>query len=52
MLCSEPDGIMEQEARYLAALGTAETYKIQGLNMEMRTSEGSLVASFRRIEIP
>lgn len=52
MLCSEPDGIMEQEARYLAALETAETYKIQGLNMEMRTSEGSLVASFRRIEIP
>ena len=52
MLCSEPDGIMEQEARYLAALETAETYKIQGLNMEMRTSEGSLLASFKRIENP
>lgn len=52
MLCSEPDGIMEQEARYLAALGTAETYKIQGLNMEMRTSEGSLAASFKRIDNP
>ena len=52
MLCSEPDGIMEQEARYLAALETAETYKIQGLNMEMRTSEGSLAASFKRIDNP
>ena len=52
MFCPEPQGIMEQEAQYLAALGTADTYKIQGLNMEMRTSEGSLVASFKRIENP
>lgn len=52
MFCSEPEGIMEQEAQYLAALETAETYKIQGLNMEMRTREGSLVASFKRKDVP
>ena len=48
MACQEPEGIMEQEQQYLAALETAATYKITGLDMEMRTSEGSLVATFRR----
>jgi heat shock protein HslJ len=52
IFCSEPEGVMDQESRYLAALETAEIYKVQGLNMEMRTSEGSLVASFKRIENP
>jgi len=49
MACIEPEGLMEQEQQYLAALGTAATYKIEGLNMEMRTSEGSLVATFVRV---
>ena len=48
MFCSEPEGIMEQEQQYLAALSTAATYKIEGLNMEMRTEEGALVANFAR----
>ena len=48
MACLEPEGVMEQEGQYLAALGTADSYKIQGLNMEMRTSDGALVASFQR----
>ena len=52
IFCSEPEGVMDQESRYLVALETAEIYKVQGLNMEMRTSEGSLVASFKRIENP
>jgi heat shock protein HslJ len=52
MYCEEPEDVMEQETQYLAALGTADTYKIQGLNMEMRTSEGSLVASFNRANTP
>jgi len=49
MACLEPEGVMEQEQQYLAALETADTYKIVGLNMEMRTSEGSLVATFLRV---
>ena len=43
---------MEQEAQYLAAFETAETYKIEGLNMEMRTADGALAASFKRTDTP
>ena len=49
MACIEPEGLMEQELQYLAALETAATYKIEGLNLEMRTSGGSLVATFIRV---
>ena len=52
MACQEPEGIMAQEQQYLAALETAATYKITGLAMEMRTSEGSLVATFTRAILP
>jgi heat shock protein HslJ len=48
MACLEPEGIMEQEQLYLAALETADTYKIEGVTMDMRTSEGSRVATFQR----
>jgi hypothetical protein len=39
---------MEQEQQYLTALETAATYKIDGLNMEMRTADGALVVTFQR----
>jgi heat shock protein HslJ len=45
--CQE-EGVMKQENAYLAALETADTYKITGMDMEMRTSEGSKVAGFKR----
>lgn len=48
MACLEPEGVMEQEQQYLAALQTAATYKIEGLNMEMRTADGAMVATFQR----
>jgi uncharacterized lipoprotein YbaY len=48
MACSDPEGIMEQESQYLAALESADTYKIEGINMEMRTAEGALAVTFRR----
>jgi heat shock protein HslJ len=48
MACLEPEGVMEQEQLYLAALKTADTYKIDGVTMEMRTSEGAMVADFQR----
>ncbi len=50
MECAEPDGIMEQEFQYLAALGTAATYKIELGHMEMRTAEGALVGTFERMQ--
>jgi heat shock protein HslJ len=46
MMCAEPDGIMEQEAQYLAALETAATYRIQGDRMEMRTADGAMAVNF------
>ena len=51
MACLEPEGVMDQEQEFLAALETADTYKIEGLSMEMRTAEGTLVASFQRDSI-
>lgn len=46
MLCVEPEGIMEQEAEYIAALATAATFAIEGDQLELRTADGALVASF------
>ncbi len=45
-MCSEPEGIMEQEAQYLAALETAATYQIQSDRMEMHTADGALAVNF------
>jgi heat shock protein HslJ len=47
MFCQESEGIMEQEVQFLAALETASTYLIEVDNMEMRTAEGALAATFR-----
>ncbi len=44
--CAEPEGIMEQGQEYLTALGTAATYRMTGDRMEMRSAEGSIVATF------
>lgn len=47
MACSEPEGVMQQEQEYLNALPTAATYAIHGEQLELRTAEGALVASFQ-----
>ncbi|UCG25952.1 MAG: META domain-containing protein, partial [Chloroflexota bacterium] len=47
-VCPEPEGVMEQEAEYLAALETAATYTVDGMTMNMRTADGATVANFRR----
>ena len=46
MACDQPEGIMEQEGAFLQALTTAATFRIFGDRMEMRTAEGSIVATF------
>lgn len=45
-LCPEPAGIMEQEAAFVSMLPQATTYTISGSNLELRTAEGALIASF------
>lgn len=46
MFCAEPEGVMEQEAAYLAALATAATYSINGQVLEMRTADDALALRF------
>ena len=46
MWCPEPEGIMDQENAFLAALGSAATYKVQGDKLEMRTADGALALQF------
>ena len=47
--CEKPEGTMEQESEYLAALQTAATYQVEGNSMNMRTADGATVANFIRI---
>jgi heat shock protein HslJ len=48
MACSTPNGVMDQEASYFAALGSAATYSMTGSTLELRTASGALAASFTR----
>lgn len=49
--CAEPEGVMEQEAEYLAALETAATFKIEVNSVNMRKTDGATVANFSRTPI-
>ena len=42
MMCVEPEGIMEQEAEFLAALASAATYTIRGDMLEFRTADDAI----------
>ena len=46
MACLEPEGIMQQESAYLAALDSAATYRIQGDKLEMRNADGAVALQF------
>jgi heat shock protein HslJ len=42
LLCVEPEGVMEQEAAFLAALQSASTFSLNGGRLEMRTAGNQL----------
>ncbi|MEJ2084234.1 MAG: META domain-containing protein [Acidobacteriota bacterium] len=44
--CPEPEGIMDQEQQYLAALGRATKVMLSAGRLELRDEEGSLQVSF------
>lgn len=46
MYCTEPDGIMEQESDYLAALESVKGFTIEGSKLEMTNGQGILVLVF------
>jgi heat shock protein HslJ len=46
IFCAEPEGVMEQEMEYLAALETAARYRIEGAQLILEQSDGARVATF------
>ena len=48
MFCGTPEGVMEQESAYLAALGSVATYSIQGATLEFRTAGGAIAVVLTR----
>ena len=46
ILCSEPAGVMEQEAQFLAALETAARYRIEGAQLILEQADGARAATF------
>lgn len=50
--CAEPEGTMEQEQAFLAALQSAATFRIEGDNLELRTAGDAIaVMATRRVEV-
>jgi heat shock protein HslJ len=47
MLCSEPDGIMEQEMEYLAALEMAASYEFEDDRLLLLDAEGRRVVNYQ-----
>lgn len=41
-MCARPERIMEQEAAFLAALGTVARWEMRGERLQLRSAEGSL----------
>ena len=46
--CAEPEGIMDQEARFLEALRSAATFRLEGERLALRTPEGALAVTLVR----
>jgi heat shock protein HslJ len=46
--CSDPAGIMEQEAQYLAALENAEVFVVDGNTLELREVDGTVMAKLAK----
>ena len=46
MMCAKPEGIMEQESAYLAALESVAAYQIKGNKLELFDADGKRLASY------
>ncbi len=46
MYCAAPENVMDQENTFLATLGSAATYRIQGDRLEVRNTDGTQVLQF------
>jgi heat shock protein HslJ len=50
MMACEPVAVMEQEAQFLAALGTAATWQVEGDTLTISNAAGAPVATFQASE--
>jgi hypothetical protein len=50
MMCAEPAGIMEQEAAYLAALGGAAAYVIEGDQLTLLDASGTRMVQAQAVQ--
>jgi len=50
--CGKPAGVMTQEARYLKALASAATFRLDGDRLELRTRNGALAVTLSAVEDP
>jgi heat shock protein HslJ len=48
-MCAEPQGVMEQEAAYLAALPRAATFQASGEELTLRDAEGAMLVHYTRV---
>ena len=46
MMCAKPDGVMDQESAYLAALESVAAYQIKGDLLELRDADGMRLVSY------
>jgi heat shock protein HslJ len=51
MLCSEPEGVMEQETAYLQALDSAATFSIVGDQLVMQDADGQEVLKYKASDL-
>lgn len=47
-MCIRPEGVMDEEVAYLAALDASATYKINGDTLEIKDSQGEQLLVFAR----
>jgi heat shock protein HslJ len=47
-VCTQPDGIMEQERAYLTTLPLTRSYELAGSALTLLTAEGTIVATATR----
>ncbi len=50
MMCSEPEGIMEQESTFLEALGLVASYQIESSALHLANAQGQIVLSYTILE--
>jgi heat shock protein HslJ len=47
--CEQPEGVMEQERAFLAALPTAAKYTLDGLSLSLLQADDTIVATFTKL---